>query len=250
MQCESSADRFLGAFLPGRLPFQARGEPFELRASKRASTRRATIVTCEKCGAEVAEGLSVCPQCEFPVSVEQIGPVYVPQTAQPPDVIPAVSDLSITAKRQIYAGFWLRAGAFLIDSLILGFLTTLITGVYPSAFFRSPDVNSLNLSLLLQSPLSVLTPLGIAWVAASPSLYGALFESSLWQATPGKRILGIYVTGLGGQRVTFLRAFFRNLAKQISSFLLLGYFLAGFTPRKQALHDILASCLILRRVTS
>lgn len=212
--------------------------------------REAAIITCEKCGAEVAEGLSTCPQCESPVSVEQIGPVYVPQSAHTPDAIPVVPDLSVTAKRQIYAGFWLRAAAFLIDTLILGFLTALIAGLYPSAFFRSPDVNSLDLSLLLQSPLSVLTPLGIAWFTAAPSLYGAMFESSAWQATPGKRILGIYVTGLRGQRVTFLRAFFRNLAKQISSFLLLGYFLAGFTPRKQALHDILASCLIVRRVTS
>jgi uncharacterized RDD family membrane protein YckC len=211
---------------------------------------RAAIVTCEKCGTEVAEGQSVCPKCEFPVSVEQIGPVYVPHSAQPPDVIPAVPELAVTAKRQIYAGFWLRAAAFLIDSLILGFLTALIAGFYPSAFFRSLDVNSLDLNLLVQSPLSVLTPLGIAWFTAFPSLYGAAFESSGWQATPGKRILGIYVTGLRGQRVTFLRAFLRNLAKQISSFLLLGYFLAGFTPRKQALHDILASCLIVRRVTT
>jgi uncharacterized RDD family membrane protein YckC len=175
--------------------------------------------------------------------------VYVPQIAQSHEAPPSVPELSVTAKRQIYAGFWLRAAAFLIDSLILGFLTALIAGVYPSAFFRSLDPNSLDLNVLLQSPLSVLTPLGIAWFTAFPSLYGAAFESSAWQATPGKRILGIYVIGLRGQRVTLLRAFFRNLAKHISSFLLLGYFLAGFTPRKQALHDILASCLIVRRVT-
>jgi uncharacterized RDD family membrane protein YckC len=163
-------------------------------------------------------------------------------------VIPAGPELRVAAKPQIYGGFWLRAAAFLIDSLILGFLTALIAGIHPSAFFRSLDLNSLDPSVLLQSPLSVLTPLGIAWFAVSPSLYGAIFESSVWQATPGKRILGIYVTGLRGQRVSFLRAFFRNLAKQISSFLLLGYLLAGFTPKKQALHDILASCLVVRRI--
>jgi len=162
-------------------------------------------------------------------------------------VIPAISSVAVTPKGQIYAGFWLRAAALLVDTLIAGFLTGLIATVHPSAFFRSLDPNSLDLNLLIRSPLSVLTPLCIAWFTTFPSLYGAMFESSPWQATPGKRILGIYVSGMRGQRVTFLRALFRNLAKQISSFLLLGYFLAGFTPRKQALHDILASCLVVRR---
>ncbi len=221
LQCESAADRFLGI------------------------CGRTTIVTCEKCGADVAEGLSVCPQCEFPVSVEQIGPVYVPPSAQAPEVIPAIPELAVTRKQQVYAGFWLRAAAFAVDTLIVSFLTVLIAALHPSAFFRSLDPN-----LFMQSPLSILTPLGIVLFTVPSWFYGTLFESSLWQATPGKRLLGIYATDLHGRRLTFARASFRNLVKQLPGFFFFGYFLAGLTSRKQALHDILASSLILRSARS
>jgi uncharacterized RDD family membrane protein YckC len=78
-------------------------------------------------------------------------------------------------------------------------------------------------------------------------LYYTLFEASPWQATPGKRILRLYVTDLNGRRLTFPRALLRNVARQISGVFFIGYLMAGFTEKKQALHDILASCLVLRR---
>jgi len=92
-----------------------------------------------------------------------------------------------------------------------------------------------------------LAPLLIGLLAALGCLYFTMFEASSWQATPGKRILRIYVTDLNGQRITFVRALIRNLARQISGFLFIGYLVAGFTEKKQALHDIVASCLVLRR---
>ena len=76
-------------------------------------------------------------------------------------------------------------------------------------------------------------------------LYYALFESSSWQATPGKSLLGLYVTDLQGRPITFARATIRHFAKIISSLtFLVGYILAGFTEKKQALHDMIASCLV------
>jgi uncharacterized RDD family membrane protein YckC len=76
-----------------------------------------------------------------------------------------------------------------------------------------------------------------------------MFESSNWQATPGKRVMKIYVTDLYGNRLTFGRAALRNLAKFISSLtFLVGYLIAGFTEKKQALHDLISSCLVLRRM--
>src|SRR4029077_16530876 len=71
-------------------------------------------------------------------------------------------------------------------------------------------------------------------------LYYALMESSPLQATLGKMALSIKVTEIAGQRISFLRALGRNLAKIISGFILLiGYIMAAFTERKQALHDII-----------
>jgi uncharacterized RDD family membrane protein YckC len=80
-------------------------------------------------------------------------------------------------------------------------------------------------------------------------LYYASMESSRWQATLGKRLFGLYVTDLGGKQITFARASGRHFGKLVSQFVLfLGYVMAGFTARKQALHDMLAGCLVLRKI--
>ena len=79
-------------------------------------------------------------------------------------------------------------------------------------------------------------------------LYFALMESSDHQATLGKMAIGIAVTNLNGQRITFARASGRYFAKMISSLISfqIGYIMVGFTERKQALHDLIASCLVLK----
>jgi uncharacterized RDD family membrane protein YckC len=77
-------------------------------------------------------------------------------------------------------------------------------------------------------------------------LYYALMESSSKQATLGKLALGIVVTDLGGNRVSFGRATGRYFGKIVSGMIMcIGYIMAGFTERKQALHDIMASCLVV-----
>jgi uncharacterized RDD family membrane protein YckC len=84
--------------------------------------------------------------------------------------------------------------------------------------------------------------------------YFAGLESSSWRATLGKRVLGLYVADAHGRRIAFARATCRFLGGRFLAHIppfALYYFLidcicAGFTPRKQALHDIFASCLVLR----
>jgi uncharacterized RDD family membrane protein YckC len=79
-------------------------------------------------------------------------------------------------------------------------------------------------------------------------LYFALMESSEKQATLGKQALGIQVTGLDGERITFGRATGRHFAKWLSSITLgIGYIMAAFTERKQCLHDMVANCLVVNR---
>jgi uncharacterized RDD family membrane protein YckC len=91
------------------------------------------------------------------------------------------------------------------------------------------------------------SPVVILLLVSFGCLYYTLFEASSWQATPGKRIMRLYVTDLNGRRVTLARALLRNLARQISGVFFIGYLITGFTEKKQALHDILARCLVLRR---
>jgi uncharacterized RDD family membrane protein YckC len=79
-------------------------------------------------------------------------------------------------------------------------------------------------------------------------LYFALLESSSWQGTLGKKALGLIVTDMMGRRISFARATGRHFAKIISGMILLiGYLMAGFTERKQALHDMIAGCLVFRK---
>jgi len=71
-------------------------------------------------------------------------------------------------------------------------------------------------------------------------------ESSRKQATLGKRALGIIVTDLHGNRISNGRAVGRYFAKLLSALILLiGYFMAGFTEKKQALHDMIAGTLVV-----
>jgi type II secretory pathway pseudopilin PulG len=67
-------------------------------------------------------------------------------------------------------------------------------------------------------------------------------------ATPGKRLCGLYVTDTGGHRLSFGRALWRNVAALLSyATLYIGFFMAGFTGRKQALHDMLAGTIVHRQ---
>jgi uncharacterized RDD family membrane protein YckC len=80
-------------------------------------------------------------------------------------------------------------------------------------------------------------------------LYFSLLESSSWQATLGKKALGLEVTDLAGRRISFGRATGRFFAKYISAIILMiGFLMAAFTEKKQALHDILAGTLVIRKL--
>lgn len=152
---------------------------------------------------------------------------------------------NLPARRPIvYAGFWFRAGAFLLDMTTLAFVLTIVlrpllekNHVGPSfqdawKFYNRESPQAIALQLLVEL---------IYW------LYFATFESSRWQATPGKKALGLRVTDLEGRRLSFIRASARHFGKIISSLLFgIGFLMAGFTEKKQALHDMLAGCLVLR----
>lgn len=133
-----------------------------------------------------------------------------------------------------YAGFWVRFWAQVIDSIIW---TPLLILVYLKFTFDAILMGAGQSLAFLYFLLSVITP----W------LYCALFEAGAWQATPGKRLLGVYVTDLNGQRISFGRASGRYFSKFISSLIFgIGYIIAGLTQNKQALHDIIASTLVYR----
>lgn len=151
------------------------------------------------------------------------------------------SQPSPTQPPPIYAGFWLRFAAALIDSLALSFpflVVTLIATVAMKLLSAGKDYDTLLLLLAIWTPLTAL----LSW------LYFALLESSPWQATIGKKALGLYVADIDGRRLTLSRATARTFAKLLSIITVgVGYILCAFTNKNQALHDIVTNCLVLRR---
>jgi uncharacterized RDD family membrane protein YckC/Tfp pilus assembly protein PilE len=138
----------------------------------------------------------------------------------------------------MYAGFWKRFIALIIDSIIV-FIIMIIIGI-ALGFAGALPSNTGNGAAggLLQFLFSL----------AAPLFYNALFESSASMATPGKMALGIIVTDMQGNRISFPRALGRNAGKWVSSIILsIGYLMAAFTRRKQALHDIFADCLVVTK---
>jgi uncharacterized RDD family membrane protein YckC len=124
----------------------------------------------------------------------------------------------------LYAGFWRRAAAYVVDGFVL-----LIPGLVMGYFLGNDQV------------LALIGQVVLYW------LYTALLESGAMQATLGKKAFGIKVTDLAGERISFLRASGRYFGMYLSAVLLgIGFLLAGFTAKKQALHDMLAGCLVVR----
>jgi len=80
-------------------------------------------------------------------------------------------------------------------------------------------------------------------------LYFAGLESSPRQATLSGPILGVRVTDLEGERLTFTRATGRHFAMYLSAItpFAIGYWMAFWTKRRQTLHDLLARTLVLRK---
>ncbi len=143
----------------------------------------------------------------------------------------------------VYAGFWRRFWALVIDTIILSLVLAAVAVpvMLWSGISLDSDVTDLTEWSDRAGAIAYAADL-LLWL-----LYYALMELSPLQATLGKMALSIRVTDLAGQRISFLRAIGRNLAKIISgAILLIGYIMAAFTERKQALHDIIAQCLVVR----
>ena len=168
--------------------------------------------------------------------------MYVPQNAPPAEIIPAIPEVPVLPARPAFAGFWLRAIACLIDTIFIVALFLLVASFFPNTFEKLLPPASASFTDFPQP-----APIVIVILIALGCVYYTLFEASVWQATPGKRILRLYVTDLSGKRISLWRAFLRNIARQISGFLFIGYVMAGLTEKKQALHDMIAGCLVFRR---
>jgi uncharacterized RDD family membrane protein YckC len=191
-------------------------------------------MTCTKCGASIPEGSAFCAACEHPAV-----------SFTPPVPEPAAT---ATSQPLVYAGFWLRLVAYLLDTALLSIaLGPLMRLLFLRAGLVDPATGKfLPMEQMMQKPGPVFAAETIVFVGLG--LYFSLLESSPWQATLGKKAFGLQVTDLDGRRLSFARATGRYFAKIVSNLSFgVGYVMAGFTQRKQALHDLMAECLVIKK---
>jgi uncharacterized RDD family membrane protein YckC len=200
---------------------------------------------CQNCGQSfsIAAATAVAPMMSASVAVPMAGSAAA---------IPAYSGYAAVPRVE-YAGFWLRFLALLIDNAVMGigFVLVLIPLIFLTGLRGLIDEIRPNEDM---SDVGIFMFIVLIFLAATVSLvftwlYHALMESSEWQATVGKKVLGLVVTDMAGQRVSFGRSTGRHFAKIITNMVpaFIGYIMAGFTEKKQALHDMIAGCLVLRR---
>jgi uncharacterized RDD family membrane protein YckC len=152
-----------------------------------------------------------------------------------------------------YAGFWLRFAAYLIDSVVLSIAFVTVIGILAGVTGVAGIIRNIHPDELSPETFPVMLFFFIfaifAVMLVGTWLYHAMMESSSWQATLGKKVLDLQVTDLAGRPISFGRASGRHFSKIISGMIPLGvgFILAGFTEKKQAIHDMIASCLVLRR---
>jgi uncharacterized RDD family membrane protein YckC len=130
-----------------------------------------------------------------------------------------------------YAGFWIRVGAALIDSIILWLanfaVSMVVLGGSGSALAAGASI-----------PLVIIMSLaGIA--------YYVIMDSSSRQGTVGKMAVGIKIGKENGERISAANALGRYFAKILSTLILfIGFIMVGFDSKKQGLHDKLAKTYV------
>jgi uncharacterized RDD family membrane protein YckC len=132
-----------------------------------------------------------------------------------------------------YAGFWRRILALMIDYVVI-YLPILYVPYFAGSVLRG------HLGYYKIVLVGIVIGLLISW------LYWTICESSPWQASLGKRLMGICVTDVDGERLTFSQSGKRTLCKVLSLLPLgLGFVAAAFTAKKQTLHDLITDSVVV-----
>jgi uncharacterized RDD family membrane protein YckC len=215
------------------------------------------VVYCNRCGTQNSALAKFCANCGSPFGAESATTAAVGAEVTPRPQGPADPAASIPPEQSLYTtpvysspvpaarygGFWIRFVAAVIDALVLGIVVWPVSGM-------------LALMIGVAGTHTDMPVIGIHFVRGiviwslfifAGWIYEASLESSSRQATLGKMALGLKVTDEYGNRISFARVSARFFSKILSRMLLMvGYIMAGFTARKQALHDMLAGTLVVR----
>ena len=156
------------------------------------------------------------------------------------------SNLVVPQPIIIYASFWERFGAMIIDAIILALASYFVRMIFHTPTAEEIVAMSQNEGFSRTISATYFSSANIVSIVVG-WLYFALQDSSAAQATLGKRALNLKVTGMNGERISFLNATGRHFAKYLSAIILfIGYFMMLWDEKKQTLHDKVAGTLIVK----
>ena len=237
-------------------------------------------MVCAQCGKKVLPNQKLCEECLESSSASLL------------DLEETKDDQKRKARKQYseFAGFWLRFFAFLVDAALLNVFIVMFSLTFPSTLLQLLHFLGECVPTNDLHDFSILASIGIV-IAMIPTMicfmlftfiYNPLFESSSYQATPGKMFFRLVVVSTSGKRISFGRALLRNLGRLffivipvfigaagtalsalgasglgaffaglvfLSFMLSYGgqYLFAAFTPRKQAIHDFIGDTYVVRQ---
>jgi len=206
---------------------------------------------CPSCGTNVGDSIRVCDNCLPPTP---------PASGQ--EELKS-EDVHIPALETVYAGFWIRFAAVVIDGTIIGIPLRVVELLLQKVVIEPVLSQMLSSSSAIVGGKAATTSFGylifgtlLAGLASVVILcilfafggwfYFSYFESSESGATPGKKFCGLRVVDMNGERIDFWRASKRYWSRVISAPLFIGYFFNIFTAKKQTLHDLISHTLVLQ----
>lgn len=149
-----------------------------------------------------------------------------------------VSGIPVKEHTVKYAGFWIRYVAALVDGIILGLVSVPLGFIMGIGLSATVGVDN-------ASAIGGILPRVIGFCIVS-AYY--IFMTHKYQATIGKKLVGIEVRASDSvEKATLSKIILRETIGKILSAvtIYIGYIMAGFTSKKQALHDMIGSTVVV-----
>ena len=180
-----------------------------------------------------------CSECQGFFPEEEVirhGDSYICEDCKPV-FLQKLKEGSWSDSSMQYAGFWIRAGAKIIDSIILSIVQWIL-------FLPAGAM----LSNMEDPSVAVIYSLVVNLISIGLNVAYLTFFHGKYSATPGKMACGIKVVVEDGSKISYLRALGRACAEWLSAMILcIGYIMAGFDKEKRTLHDRICSTRVIKK---
>ncbi|MBI9076890.1 MAG: RDD family protein [Desulfatibacillum sp.] len=189
--------------------------------------------------AMLPEGQVKCSECQKVLSEDEVirhGESVICEDCKPM-FLQKLKEGSWTDGAMHYAGFWIRAGAKIIDMIIISIIQWIF--FIPAGFLLSTTDNP---------SMAIVSGIAIQIFSLSLNIGYLTFFHGKYSATPGKMACGLKVVVADGSKITYLRAFGRVFAEWLSGMILaIGYMMAGWDKEKRTLHDRICDTRVVRK---